>query len=180
MSCAASTGMGASYGLGWGGMGVAGGGARWPPAWWVLSCAAAPVRPVPPARNRHAAIEWADVPVDPRGHLAAVLGPDGNLPAMILGSLDRVQPRPQRGLGHTVHLAAERAVAVRRRAGIRAQVDDPPRHLARANEQRAAVEQVMQTESPHQRAVGEEQVGGWRDGAGARGGGGVASAARQT
>src|SRR6266436_1825797 len=88
MSCAASTGIGLLL-----------------RARLVVDGRRGRVGPVVAARYRHAAVERADVPVDARGLIAAVLAPDGDLPAMILGSLRRVQRSPQRGIVQEIDLA---------------------------------------------------------------------------
>src|SRR5690242_11562553 len=102
MSCAASTGIGLLL-----------------RARLVIDGRRGRVGPVVAARYRHAAVERADIPVDARGLIAAVLAPDGDLLAMILGSLRRVQRPPQRGIGDAIELALETAARGRHRAGVR-------------------------------------------------------------
>src|SRR5260370_1726678 len=85
MSCAASTGIGLLL-----------------RARLVVDGPRGPVGPVVAARYRRAAVERADVPVDARGLIAAVPAPDSHLPAMILGSLRRVQRRPPPPLSHAL------------------------------------------------------------------------------
>src|SRR3979490_2680117 len=109
MSCAASTGIGLLL-----------------RARLVVDGPRGRVGPVVAARSRHAAVERADVPVDARGLIAAVLAPDGDLPAMILGSLRRVQPPPQRGVVGAGALPVDppRAAAIGPRTRVRAEVQD--------------------------------------------------------
>ncbi len=142
MSCAASTGIGLLL-----------------RARLVVDGRRGRVGPVVASRDRHGAIEGPHVPVDARGPLAPVAAPDRDLPAMILGSLRRVQRPPQRGVGDAIELAVEAAAGVRHRTGVRAQIDDAPGHLSRAQVGRASVEKPMQAEPPHQRPVGEQEIG---------------------
>src|SRR5258705_11570328 len=117
MSCAASTGIGLLL-----------------RARLVVDGPRGPVGPVVAARYRRAAVERADVPVDARGLIAAVLAPDGDLPAMILGSLRRVQRPPQRGIVQAVEppLARARAAGIGPRGGGRDEGQDAPGHATAA------------------------------------------------
>src|SRR5260370_28508230 len=118
------------------------------------------VGPVVAARYRHAAVERADVPVDARDPIAAVLAPDGDLPAMILGSLRRVQRPPQRGIVQEIDLAMDRARAagIGHRAGVRAEIQDPPGHPPAPEIGGAALEEAIQAEAPPPRTVGAEEI----------------------
>src|SRR5690349_25060972 len=90
MSCAASTGIGLLL-----------------RARLVVDGRRGRVGPIIAARDRHRAVEWSHVPEDVRGSLAPVPAPDGDLPAMILGTFGRVQRSPERGIADAVDLAAD-------------------------------------------------------------------------
>ena len=103
--------------------------------------------------------ERADVPVDEGDPLGAVVHPDADLPAMILGSLGRVQRRPQRGVADPVDLAADRGRGRRSpRPGSAPRSKRRPATCPAPTESARPLEQPVQREAAHQRAVDEEQV----------------------